>query len=386
MHGAGGWSTIRGAVRRDGTRLKTAFMSGTRPAPGKLAAPPSGRLGGRLHSWAAPSAHPCPRPRDAPESLWSRERSRWLRSPSSSPARSVPGGRLSERVLAQPFNGQRTAAGAGTPCSVARPSTDLDGPRPRELRHIRDCILASPGRARAADPSFHCIGIDDRNDHLDWLIAPAADRRSWIDITVVDTNTADSPQRRRRRKTDWRAHFAAVRKRDRRRTAELSVRLRQVRSGIETAPRMLPVGRPTLAFLVTLNGRRLGRVGVGDPGTLSVTVFARRHLGRENVRLVVHAGESLGRSSWRWLHWKWNYRRLKVGDRVRIQIVAPRRLDIPHGREVKNYEPTRAGEIRAALRRLGNYRYGWEAAQMLKYERRRPSPRRYPTGSKLKIS
>jgi hypothetical protein len=137
---------------------------------------------------------------------------------------------------------------------------------------------------------------------------------------------------------------------------------------------------PTVAFLVLINGRESGRFGLGVPGTMSVSVYAKQNGKRRIAGLSVHGGEQLGTRVWRWHSWPGDEVALQAGDRVRIQIVPPRKLVTSSVRRVDNDNPTMSQmsrEIASLRRRLKSRYYEREAANMRHFEAQRPPPRRY---------
>jgi hypothetical protein len=91
-----------------------------------------------------------------------------------------------------------------------------------------------------------------------------------------------------------------------------------------------------------------------------------------------------GPNSWRWRKWPRDTRRLRVGDRVRIEVVAPIRLSSSRVGRLDTTEVTDiAGitrELKELHKRLQSDSYRKEVANMLRYERERPPPRRYSRG------
>jgi hypothetical protein len=162
----------------------------------------------------------------------------------------------------------------------------------------------------------------------------------------------------------------------------LQARLRQVRSGISyRAPKW--VTHPlALGYRVILNGRELGRIGVHDPGSLSIDVVVRHRLGSHRAFLSIHGGERVGQCSWRWRKWTFDNRRLEVGDRVRIQVVAPVRLSCGRVQELETREVTDlAGitrEVKELQKSLKLDYYRKEATDVIRAERERLPARRYP--------
>jgi len=256
------------------------------------------------------------------------------------------------------------------------------------LALLQDSYLVSAGaswrrhgRSRTAQLHFQGTGIDDRDDHLKWLWVPDPPPASWIDVSVVEASTPTVPRRHRRRKINWRQFFSRIRERDLRRIAELETRLRKLKSG---TPYPVPIWSsrpPAVGFRVTLNGRQLGRIGVADPGSLSVAVYARQRNERQSVYLSVHGGDQLGHQTWRWCEWAWGERRLSIGDRVRIAFIPPVRLDTNGVGELDTREAVRPTDISKELRELRMWLksdlYRKETAAMLEAERTRFPARRY---------
>jgi len=238
-------------------------------------------------------------------------------------------------------------------------------------------------RLRGKTPTFKFIGggMDDRMDYLKWFEVQPAGAGAWMEITVVETSTADPPRRQRRRMgTRLRRQRALAR--TRRQIADLTRRLQRP----DWQPTVLPVppppARADFGFVVTLDGRVVGSAGLGGRGGLSVSVFLIRRGRRLIVRLHVHGGESFGPVTHRWRRWAWgDLREIDVGQRVRIEVGRrPERLDQGEIREVRHYLPTTRQEARAWLadQRREVKNHGRTRRQIDEHERSRPPPRAYP--------
>lgn len=242
------------------------------------------------------------------------------------------------------------------------------------------------GRPRDhAESYFHGTGIDDRMDHLKWLWIQDPARKLWMDIEVVDASVAAAPRRQPRRAINWKRFFTELRARDRKRMRMLEARLRRALSGILYRESEWTSQPPALGYRVALNGRALGRVGVQDPGTVSVTVVVKQHRGRQSAYLSIHGGDRVGQSSWRWRTWPFDNRGLKVGDRVRIEVVAPVRLSCGRVQKLETTEVADpadiAREVKELRKRVESTYYRKEADDVIQTERTRPPTRHYPRGS-----
>ena len=238
------------------------------------------------------------------------------------------------------------------------------------------------GQRTRAESYFHGTGIDDRADYLKWLWIRNPARRLWMDIAVVDALVAAAPRRQPRRAIHWKEFFEKLRAKDLKRGMELDVRLREARSGIYYREPRWVAHPPALGFRVTLNRRELGRFGVSDPGSLSIDVVLRHRFNKQSAHLSVHGGDRVGQSSWRWRTWPCDGRRLKVGDRLRIEVVAPVRLSGGRVQGIETTEVTDVANITRELKelhkRLKSGYYRRETADMLRAERERLPARRYP--------
>ena len=209
------------------------------------------------------------------------------------------------------------------------------------------------------------------------------ERRLWMDIEVVDAPVADAPRRQPRRRMKWKEFFRKMRARELKRARKLEARLRQARSGFYVQPGWTSKP-PALGFRVTLNGRELGRIGVGDPGSLSIDVAVMQRPDKHTAYLMIDGGDRVGQHSWRSRTWPRETRGLKVGDRVRIEVVAPVRLSSGRLQKLETMEPTNVAGIARELKELrkrsksGYYRK--LPHDMLRADRDRPPARRYPRG------
>jgi hypothetical protein len=205
-----------------------------------------------------------------------------------------------------------------------------------------------------------------------------------MDITivdVVDASLAAAPRRQPRRAIDWKEFFEKLRARDLKRLKVLEARQRRARSGISYREPRWATHPPALGYHVSLNGRELGRIGVYDPGSLSIDVVVRHRLRSHRAYLSVHGGDRVGQSSWRWRTWPFDNRRLEVGDRVRIEVVPPRRLSCGRVQELQTTEVTDlAGinrEVKELRKGLKSDYYRKEATLVIRTERQRLPARRY---------
>jgi hypothetical protein len=161
----------------------------------------------------------------------------------------------------------------------------------------------------------------------------------------------------------------------------LEARLRRARSGISYREPRWVTHPPALGYRVTLNGRELGRIGVNDPGSLSIDVVVRHRHGRHHAYLSIHGGDRVGQRSWRWRKWPFDNRRLEVGDRVRIAVVPPVRLSCGRAQELETTEVTGLADITREMKelrkRLKSDYYRKEATDVIRAARERLPPRRY---------
>jgi hypothetical protein len=251
-----------------------------------------------------------------------------------------------------------------------------------------DYVIAAGASWRRASPRksaesyFHGTGLDDRFDHLRWLWIRDPVRRLWIDIEVVDASVAVPPRRQPRRAIHWKEFFEKLRAKDLKRAKELDVRLREARSGIYYQEPRWAAHPPALGFRVTLNRRELNRLGVSDPGALSIDVVLRHRFNKQSAHLSVNGGDRVGQSSWRPRTWPCDGRRLTIGDRLRIEVVAPVRLSRGRGQGIETTEVSDVASITRELKelnkRLTSGYYRRSTADMLRVERERPPARRYP--------
>jgi hypothetical protein len=207
-------------------------------------------------------------------------------------------------------------------------------------------------RRRGRKPTFEFVGsgMDDRTDFLRWFSVEPSGVGAWMEITPVETTTADPPRRHARRIIS-RLRLQRSLARTRREIADLTRRLKRP----DWKPTVSPVPpapeRADFGLIVKLDDSVIGSAGIGGRGVLSVDVILKRSPGRLLLMLHVHGGESLGDVSYRWRRWAWGDRReIEVGQRIRIEVVPPEQLDLGDIREVQRYLPTTRKEVRAARR------------------------------------
>jgi hypothetical protein len=206
-------------------------------------------------------------------------------------------------------------------------------------------------RRQGTKPTFEFVGsgTDDRTDFLKWFSFEPSGTGAWMEITPVETTTADPPRRSRR----WMASRLRLQRsqaRARRQIAEITRRLRRP----EWQPTLLPIppppARADFGFVVTLDHRVIGSAGIGGRGSLSIDVFLKRRRRRLLLTLHVHSGEYFGPVTHRWRRWPWaDWRDIDVGQRVRIEVGRPGQLDLGEVREVRRYLPTTRQEARVQL-------------------------------------
>jgi len=230
---------------------------------------------------------------------------------------------------------------------------------------------------------FHGTGIDDKDDAVVWFSQTQPSSGSWIEIEIVETDSGDWPRRTPRRKVDWRAIFRRKQARDRRTLEALSMRIQRLGpqpvSAREWDRSLRP---PSCGFLLTLDDQALGRIGVGNPGSMHVDVFLKRSAKGVSIRLQADGSETLGSDARRWRHWSWVERPLRIGQRLRIDVVEPTDLDLGDVRRVVSFVPRGESEIRSAIKGLRaairSNLYSKQARQMITLNRNRPEPRHYP--------
>lgn len=262
----------------------------------------------------------------------------------------------------------------------------VQGQPPMLLALPQEQCLVSAGahvggrRGARRAPSLSGTGIDDREDHLSWFSMDPAPLGSALDITVIDTTTGTAPRRKPRRAIDWQHFFAEMAARERKREVVLAQRLKHLLAGgtyTEPSWRCEPA---QAGVRVSLNGKVLLRVAVRQPGSLSATVFAKLRDGRKSAALHVQGGTQLAPMTWHRYDWPQATTRLKLGDRVNIQIIPPHRLDRNELKEV-THDATTLGAVSTELakiqRRLSSDYYARELAQMLALPPA-PPPRCYP--------
>jgi hypothetical protein len=96
--------------------------------------------------------------------------------------------------------------------------------------------------------------------------------------------------------------------------------------------------------------------------------------------LTVHGGDQIGPRAWRWHDWPLTTA-LKLGDRVRIELVTPTRVTRNRLGRVRIEELTKPADISRELadlrKRLKSGWYEKQATDMAAWLRSRPPPRRY---------
>ena len=126
---------------------------------------------------------------------------------------------------------------------------------------------------RGRKPTFQFIGsgLDDRTDFLHWFSVEPSAAGSWMEITPVETSTADPPRRQVRRIVS-RLHHQRNLARIRREIADLTRRLEQPgwRPTVPAIPP--PPERADFGVVVKLNDRAIGSAGIGGRGVLSIDV------------------------------------------------------------------------------------------------------------------
>lgn len=232
---------------------------------------------------------------------------------------------------------------------------------------------------KKARMSFTGTGVDDRDDHLRWFKVDDVRIGSSIEVVVVDTAVADPPARAPR-VTVEKLKRAQARGRLRDGSiAGVKARLHALRTG-EPIPVVQPPERPSaVGFSVAINGRLVRRVGVGNPGLLTVTVLGRRTPDGFGARFYVHGGDAAV-DGYLFRRWDNADLRLEVGDRVSITCIAPTNLDRGRINAANESMPATAAELQAFLRHLRRSDRATRAAlaRFAAYERKRPAPRSYP--------
>ena len=235
-------------------------------------------------------------------------------------------------------------------------------------------------RGRKARFEFIGSGMDDRDDFLKWFSVEPPGVGAWMEITPVETTTADPPRRMRRR-TATRLRLQRASARTRREIVEITRGLRRPDWQPTVVPIPAPPARADFGFVVKLDDRLIGSAGIGGRGGLSVTVLLKRRRRRLALALHVHGGEFFGHSTHRWRRWPWgDQREIDIGQRVRIEVGRPERLDQGDVREVRRYLPTTRQEARQYLAGLRSQvkNHARTQRQLDEYRRSRPPPRAYP--------
>jgi hypothetical protein len=250
-----------------------------------------------------------------------------------------------------------------------------------ESYQISACASAR-WRGRGAKPRFEFAGsgLDDRTDLLKWFSVEPPGVGAWMEITPVETTTADPPRRNARRIIS-RLRLQRSLARMRREITDLTRRLERPDWRPKVSPVPPPPERADFGLVVKLDDRVIGSAGIGRRGVLSVDVVLKRSPGRLLLMVHVHGGENLGGVTYRWRRWAWgDQRELDVGQRIRIEVAPREQLDLGDIREVRRHLPTTRKEVRARLadlRRDLKARVrsgGWSK----EYDHSRPPPRRYP--------
>ncbi len=230
-----------------------------------------------------------------------------------------------------------------------------------------------------AELSFQASGIDDQDDALLWLKPTLPAPRSWLDIAVIDTAVAARPRVTPRKNIDWDRHFSDLRAHDQKQIVRLEALLKRLESGRAPRPREWAVSAPQVAFRVLLNGKEVCKAAVGDPGLLTVTVYARCRDAKNSAQLRIHGADQTGPESFQGYEWKAK-NRLSIGDRVRIALVAPKRLSKPEPTrpELPPTRETLQRKLDELREQTANANYYTENARVTRdYQEQRPPPRRY---------
>jgi hypothetical protein len=224
-------------------------------------------------------------------------------------------------------------------------------------------------------------GSDDRDDLLAWFLVKPAPRGAWIQITPVETATADPPRRRPRLKVNWNTQLRRRRREDVRAIADLTRRLRQPERPPPALP-PLPV-RADRGFVVTIDDQLVGSAGVTGHGPLTVSVFLVRKGRRVALSLTVNGGERIDDMTWRFRHWRWGrLQPLEIGQRVRIAVGRPERLDLGTVGRIHQFSHKTKAEMREELaelrRKVKADRYTTRGRERAAEDAKRPPPRTYP--------
>jgi hypothetical protein len=237
-------------------------------------------------------------------------------------------------------------------------------------------------RRKGKKPTFDFIGsgMDDRTDFLRWFTVESLGVGAWMEITPVETTTADPPRRAPRRIVS-RLRLQRSLARTRREIAHLTRRLERPEWRPTVSPLPPPPERADFGLVVKLDDRVIGSAGIGGHGVLSIDVILKRRPGRLLLMLHAHGGEDLGDVTYRWRRWAWGEQReVDIGQRIRIEVVPPEQLDLGAVREVRRYLPTTRKEVRARLADLRRELKTRARArrESKEYDRTRPPSRTYP--------
>ena len=243
---------------------------------------------------------------------------------------------------------------------------------------------ASIGRRRGQKgPAwrFQASGLDDNDDALRWLSSACPPIGARLSITIINSATATSPRRLPRRLFDWQNVFARQIEREKARLEVLEARLRQLAAGGIVAEQTWTGNSPPVALRVRVNDRDLGRLGVEQPGVLTVTVYAKTRGKQQVAALNISSGAQFGPRAWRWHDWSLANQRLAVADKLSLEVVEPRRLLPNTVRAVERDSATRASisaEIAEIRGRLHSKYYAEQETSMREHSRSRAKPHRYP--------
>jgi hypothetical protein len=107
------------------------------------------------------------------------------------------------------------------------------------------------------------------------------------------------------------------------------------------------------AFQISLNGKKVCLVGIGDDGVLSTTITYVPFRKRRETRLYV-GGLVMPQNE----HVRWKEARLRVGDEVRLKVVEAEAVDAPSVR----HPPDPVAEAKAEKRYVRKMakKLGWK--------------------------
>jgi hypothetical protein len=107
------------------------------------------------------------------------------------------------------------------------------------------------------------------------------------------------------------------------------------------------------AFQISLNGKKLCLVGIGNDGVLGTTITYVPFRRRRETRLYVGGLVSPQNE-----HVRWKEARLRVGDEVRLRIVETETVDRPRSRYPRDLAAEAKAEKRL-VRQLAK-KFGWK--------------------------